>query len=175
MNHPSYKSGFTLIELLVVIAIIGLLSSVVLASLTVARQKARDAKRVAEMDSISKALELYYTEANSYPPTTPGGYLGSDAALQMLVARGTLSALPSVVAPSTGYFYYGTNEEGAPVTECAAVEPCRGYILAVELEREDHPSLSSDQDVTFAAPSFDGSSADCFGAAGTERCYEKIK
>ncbi|OGZ04849.1 MAG: hypothetical protein A2845_05145 [Candidatus Lloydbacteria bacterium RIFCSPHIGHO2_01_FULL_49_22] len=175
MHHPAHKRGFTLIELLVVIAIVGLLSSVILASLSTARQKARDAKRVAEMDSISKALELYYVEANSYPPTTPSGFIGSDAALQMLVTRGALSSLPSAVAPSTGYFYYGTNEEGTPVTECATVEPCQGYILAVELERDDHPSLQSDQDVALAALSFDGLSADCFGAVGPERCYEKVK
>lgn len=39
MNHRIYSKGFTLIELLVVISIIGLLSSVVLASVRVARDK----------------------------------------------------------------------------------------------------------------------------------------
>lgn len=175
MKYYLRERGFTLVELLVVIAIIGLLSSVILASLTTARAKARDAKRVVEIDSISKALEIYYTETNSYPPTTPTGYAGVDPALQMLVAHGVLSGLPSAVAPSIGYFYYGTNEQGTPVTECAVAEPCAGYILAVELERDDHPSLQGDQDVTFAGPSFNGASADCFGAAGLERCYDVVK
>lgn len=63
--------GFTLIELLVVIAIIGMLSSVVLASLSSARMKARDARRLQDAKQVQTALELYYNDNNTYP--TPGG------------------------------------------------------------------------------------------------------
>lgn len=62
-------SGFTLIELLVVIAIIGLLSSVVLASLNTARAKGRDAKRVSDLNTINTALEFYYDDNGGYPNT----------------------------------------------------------------------------------------------------------
>jgi len=58
--------GFTLIELMVVIAIIGLLASVALASLESAREKARDATRIATIDQIAKALELYRLKTGNY-------------------------------------------------------------------------------------------------------------
>jgi len=64
------KKGFTLIELLVVIAIISLLSSTMMASLSKARQKSRDVKRITEMKSVQKSLEMYYSDNNGYPPST---------------------------------------------------------------------------------------------------------
>ena len=67
------KRGFTLIELLVVIAIIGLLSSVVLASLNTARMKSRDARRIADLSQIRTALELYY-DTNGYYPQSGCGW-----------------------------------------------------------------------------------------------------
>ncbi|HXF43996.1 MAG TPA: prepilin-type N-terminal cleavage/methylation domain-containing protein [Candidatus Paceibacterota bacterium] len=65
------RKGFTLIEMLVVVAIIGLLSSVVVVGLGSSRSKARDAKRIADIQQIQNALELAYDPANGYPDAIP--------------------------------------------------------------------------------------------------------
>lgn len=62
------NSGFTLIELLVVIAIIGILASIVLASLNTARVKSRNARRIADLKQIQLALELYFDGNSSVYP-----------------------------------------------------------------------------------------------------------
>ena len=61
----SGKKGFTLIELLVVISVISLLSSIVFASLNNARAKARNAKRIQDINQLVNAFNLGYT--NGFP------------------------------------------------------------------------------------------------------------
>lgn len=66
MNINFSKSGFTLIELLVVIAIIGILSSVVLASVSSARQAAKEASIMRSLNSAQTQAELYHNNNSSY-------------------------------------------------------------------------------------------------------------
>jgi prepilin-type N-terminal cleavage/methylation domain-containing protein len=68
MTHTKSR-GFTLIELLVVIAIIGILASVVLASLNSARDRGADAAIRSNLNNARAQAELYY-DANSRTYTT---------------------------------------------------------------------------------------------------------
>ncbi len=64
-----FNRGFTLIELLVVIAIIGILSSVVLASLNTARGKGADAAIKSNLANIRAQAEIGYDTNSNYTGT----------------------------------------------------------------------------------------------------------
>ncbi len=140
------KKGFTLIELLVVIAIIGILSSVVLASLNSARQKSRDARRVADIKQLQLALELYYDGNSSVYPT----------ALSSL-APNYIAVIPN--DPNGGAYQYSALGSGAS---------CTSYHIGATLEQTGHSSLSSDADAA-AGTACTGSAADF---AGTDPIYD---
>jgi prepilin-type N-terminal cleavage/methylation domain-containing protein len=105
-KYTSYRvKGFTLIELLVVIAIIGMLSSVVLASMNSARSKARDATRGAQINQVIKSIALYQVDNNQYPyplnePNTHAdcgnnGWCLSSVIDEHLKSPGYISATPA--------------------------------------------------------------------------------
>jgi len=61
------NQGFTLIELLVVIAIIGILSAVVLASLSTARNKGNDASVKSNLHTVITQAAVYFSDnGNTY-------------------------------------------------------------------------------------------------------------
>lgn len=98
------KKGFTLIELLVVVSIIALLSSVVLASLSAARSKARDAKRISDIRQIRNALELYRNDYGSYPTD-----LSSSLVQPYIKPLPTDTYGTGTCRPAYCYSYNGTN------------------------------------------------------------------
>lgn len=78
-NTNLHSKGFTLIELLVVIAIIGLLSSVVLASLNSARNKAKIVAFKSELIQFRNLLQLEYSDTGSYANLTITNWAGNNS------------------------------------------------------------------------------------------------
>ena len=93
----SLRKGFTLIELLVVIAIIGILSSVVLASLNTARTKGQDASAKASMNNVRATGEITYDDDGAYTNVC------ADAAT-LLSAAGTQTGTTAVCADVAGSY-----------------------------------------------------------------------
>lgn len=170
-THTSKVWGFTLIELLVVIAIIGVLASVVLASLNNARRKSRDARRISDLKQLQLALELYFDSSagnGNYP-----------------IALASLAPdyIPQVPTDPSG------NDCGASANYCYAYQTTgtrTTYHIGANLEDTANSALSSDRDcnsitgtgcptgLTAATGGFDGTDAGNCEAAGTltYRCYD---
>jgi len=151
-------SGFTLIELIVVIAIIALLATIITASLGSARQKGRDARRVADMKTIQVALENYYNDNLMFPKNI---YATSGAVPNNGLAPNYLSVVPvdpsSSVTPATcasspatsgcyTYMVYAYGASGA----CTTSNPPVKYHIGVGLEQTTNAVLTSDVDAPIA-------------------------
>ena len=132
------QQGFTLIELLIVIAIIGILASVVLVSLSSARTKARDTKRIQEVSQIQSALEIYYAQYGHYPSSDYDGCGGwdvgdNDYPFMTNLANYLGQTLPvdkTKTGNCDGYFYYryAAGSYGCPSSRGAF------YVLGTRLE-----------------------------------------
>ena len=101
------QGGFTLIELLVVIAIIGILSSVVLASLSTARNKGADARIQSQLQSMRAQAELY---SGSFTAVTAGACVTSNADVFGTANNGLGTLLGGLTLANTRC---GSNTSGA--------------------------------------------------------------
>jgi prepilin-type N-terminal cleavage/methylation domain-containing protein len=107
--RKGHFAGFTLIELLVVIAIIGILSAVVLASLTTARTKGADAAIQSDLDSIRTEAEVYYntTGNNSYTSgaSCAAGMFSADTTIVNALTGANNNSGGTAVCASNGTAY----------------------------------------------------------------------
>jgi len=58
--------GFTLVELLIVIAIVGILASIILASMQSSRNRAKDSAIIQSLRDLRSVAELHYNENYTY-------------------------------------------------------------------------------------------------------------
>lgn len=95
------QNGFTLIELLVVIAIIGILSSVVLASLNSARNKGADAAIKASLANARAQAELFYDNGQNYDTVCGTATTGGIYTMISSAEKSYGNSTPTVYADAT--------------------------------------------------------------------------
>lgn len=128
------QTGFTLIELLVVISIIGLLSSVVLASLSGARGKAADS-------AIKSSLVSARTQASLFYETTGGGSSYDNVCLAIggtnnistliLAAAKNLASSPNIGDDNTDFI---PNSNGTSLGSIVCHDVLGSWAAAVSLK-----------------------------------------
>ena len=162
IRNPQIVKGFTIVELLVVIGIIGIVTSIVMASINSAKAKGRDAKRIADISVIQLSLERYYDQYHYYPFSP----LASDS---NFTAYGPIPTDPKTGSP---YSYSALNVSNSAVCSSGS---CQSYHLGATLELAngilDDDSMGADN--TDNAVGFAGSdTAGCGGGSG--KCYDVL-
>jgi type IV pilus assembly protein PilE len=114
------NAGFTLFELLVSISIIAILVAVATASFSSAQRKARDAKRIQDIEAVRKAAEQYYMLSNANYPTVSG--VGVSWAVG---SQTVLESWPSD-PKGVGYTAYVPTLTASTYCVCAALESGNG-------------------------------------------------
>lgn len=102
--------GFTLIELLVVVGIISLISSVVLTSLSVARQRAHIGKAKSEIKVLEQTILRYHVDNGTWPNPAGDGNIDSVSEWNAAWSDPYIATIPSDPW-GTAYFYDGGSAE----------------------------------------------------------------
>lgn len=151
------RKGFTLIEILIVVAIIGILASVILASVTSSRARARDTKRISDIRQIRTALELYFGANGRYPKSAELAADCTDSATLRCLAPKHIPTVPKDPFTDSPYNYVGLK------VSFGGTDKCLSYHLGGTLEESTAQTdiLNADSDFTSAATNL------CSGEAGS--------
>lgn len=142
------KRGFTLIELLVVIAIIGLMSTVVFASVQNAKQKALEASVLSDGHQLQIAIELY-KNTHGFVPEEDSGYAAVNSysndinvpsdSLTKLVTEGYLPKVPNHVM--LNYSFIRDNFSNLPNQVGCGNQVVNKYYIWFFDPNDDFPNL----------------------------------
>lgn len=73
--------GFTIVELLIVIVVIAILAAISIVAYNGIQDRARTTSIKSDLNSLNKAIQLYYADNGLYPVTGPSTWMGYNSAL----------------------------------------------------------------------------------------------
>ena len=155
------SKGFTLVELLVVIAIIGTLATLLLIMLGTARAKARDTKRISDINQMRTAMEQFFDDNGRYPNTNVKATWDTT-----LVPRYIAQIPEDPLTPGCTDYNGGAGCYGYAYTNTAA-NPIQFHLWA-ELEQLNRAALAGDLDIN--STGWTGAPRDASNPATTEAC-----
>lgn len=161
--------GFTLVELLVVIAIISILATLLLLQLGVARAKARDAKRIADVNQVRSALEMYFDDNGSYLNTNV--MTGLKPTYLINIPHDPLAA--GCTDTYAGTAVGGVNCYGYAWTGTAAA-PAKMMVWA-QLEQKNTNALNNDADINstgWSGAVINGATEACVPTTASDCIYD---
>ncbi len=132
--------GFTLVELLVVLAIITALAGVVLVSVSGARSKGDDAKRVSDIGQIALAVRLYAEQNSTYPTCGSGSPVEITQDTCMQTALSTFFSTIPDDTETARYMYDSNGCNNRPVV----------YVDVTTLSNANWPTLCGGTDQRYA-------------------------
>ena len=165
----NFKKGFTLIELLVVVAIIGILASVVLASLNTSRAKGGDAAIKENLFNLRSQAELIHASSGCYGDGTPVTDTTCAAFAEGTCTFGVGNGSDNFLFANSiikAQIQAATNASGAAANGVCSAE-ASGSAWAVAVTLKSNTGAAWCVDSTGAAKSFTGTPAN---AITTSRC-----
>lgn len=107
MNMKYKKPAFTLVELLTVLAIVAVLVGILVPSLNMVRNVARETKQKAQFAAIDQGILAFKSDYGDYPPSdySNGTYFGAQKLAEALVGRDLLGFHPGSSWDALGTIY----------------------------------------------------------------------
>ena len=126
-NNIQPLSGFTLIELIIGMAIIAIISGALWGNFFSSLSKGRDSRRKQDLESVAKALEIYYNDKKAYPTALPAfgeTFVNSDNSAVIYMPK-----LPQDPAYPASSYCYPTIADGS------------SYKIYAKLENRSDPAI----------------------------------
>lgn len=147
LTNKSPRSGFTIVELLIVIVVIAILAAITLVSYNGIQKRANDAKRISDINSLTKGMLIWTVDTGKPPTETGGGHISNGQGWVYASIGSNYSDNIETVLINAGYLSDGVRDPKNPTGtgsymfyRCSAASHRTSYSFFARLESPDKVS-----------------------------------